>query len=577
MALNLLVQFSEANPQLFREFKGRFKPRNILIAVVMSLLGQLLLVINFSGQLPVVPEPAKFPAVGSDVIRNRYCTGVTQNYSLPTCIPDGLGGFSINWQLWSQDVFVWLSIFGIFALLVVGTHMLISDLSKEERCGTLNFLRLTPQSSLSILSGKILGVPILLYLVGFLALPLHWAVGLSAHIPLGLILGYYGVLGASCLFFYSLAVLFGLVCTQQLGGFQAWLGSGVLLMFLFVITKLTIDGGNIVNHYPIDWVMLFSPSIVLSSLTPITSVPGFSSWRISSIENLKWFFLPVGASAWSAMGLMLLNYGLWTYWVWQGLKRCFHNPSGTLLSKQKSYWLTACFEVMILGFSLRPENSSDYPKGLFDSLTMLLVFNLLLFLGLIAALSPHRQAMQDWARYRHQQRTSRKGGVMQDLIWAEKSPALIAVGLNLAIAFAILLPWVLLWPESEYKIPALWGLLLNATLIFVYAAVAQLLLLMKTPKRAAWAAVTVGVLIVLPPIIFNVLSLTASVNPGVWLFSAFPWVAVEQTTGTAVFLAIIGQSLTVALLSIQLTRQLRKAGESATKALLSGRPSVAIK
>jgi ABC-type spermidine/putrescine transport system permease subunit II len=100
---------------------------------------------------------------------------------------------------------------------------------------------------------------------------------------------------------------------------------------------------------------------------------------------------------------------------------------------------------------------------------------------------------------------------------------------------------------------------------------------MKTPKRAAWAAVTVGVLIVLPPIIFNVLSLTASVNPGVWLFSAFPWVAVEQTTGTAVFLAIIGQSLTVALLSIQLTRQLRKAGESATKALLSGRPSVAIK
>ena len=575
MALNLLVQLSEANPQLFREFKGRFKPRNILIAVVMSLLGQLLLVINFSGQLPVVPEPAKFPAVGSDVIRNRYCTGVTQNYSLPTCIPDGLGGFSINWQLWSQDVFVWLSIFGIFALLVVGTHMLISDLSKEERCGTLNFLRLTPQSSLSILSGKILGVPILLYLVGFLALPLHWAVGLSAHIPLGLILGYYGVLGASCLFFYSLAVLFGLVCTQQLGGFQAWLGSGVLLMFLFVITKLTIDGGNIVNHYPIDWVMLFSPSIVLSYLTPITSVPGFSSWRISSIENLKWFFLPVGASAWSAMGLMLLNYGLWTYWVWQGLKRCFHNPSGTLLSKQKSYWLTACFEVMILGFSLRPENASDYPKGLFDSLTMLLVFNLLLFLGLIAALSPHRQAMQDWARYRHKNR-SRKRGVMSDLIWGEKSPAVVAIALNVAIASAILLPWLLLWPDSEYKTPALWALMVNMSLIVVYAAVFQLILFMKLRKRAAWAAVTVGLLIVLPPLAFAFLSMSPDKNPGVWLFSAFPWVAVENTSAMAVFLSVIGQSLTVGLLSLQLTRRLRIAGESSTKAMLSGRLPAAV-
>jgi hypothetical protein len=46
----------------------------------------------------------------------------------------------------------------------------------------------------------------------------------------------------------------------------------------------------------------------------------------------------------------------------------------------------------------------SYPKGLFENFQMLLVFNLLLFLCLIAALSPHRQAMQDWARYRHQNR-----------------------------------------------------------------------------------------------------------------------------------------------------------------------------
>jgi hypothetical protein len=197
-------------------------------------------------------------------------------------------------------------------------------------------------------------------------------------------------------------------------------------------------------------------------------------------------------------------------------------------------------------------------------------------LFLIVALSPQRQVLQDWARYRHQNRSSRRG-VLPDLIWGEKSPALVAVALNLAIASSSLLPWILLWPENTSKIPALWALLLNTSLIFIYATVAQLMLLMKAPKRAAWAAVSVGLLIVLPPLILGLLSMNPIENPSVlWLFSAFPWAAVEYTTGMTVFLSIIGQSLMVGLLSLQLTRQLRKAGESSTKALLSGRRSALI-
>jgi hypothetical protein len=274
---------------------------------------------------------------------------------------------------------------------------------------------------------------------------------------------------------------------------------------------------------------------------------------------------------------MLLNYGLWTYWVWQGLKRCFHNPNATLLAKQQSYWLMACFEAVILGFALNPQVGQwrSYSKGVFENFQMLLVFNLLMFLCLIAALSPHRQAMQDWARYRHKNR-SRKRGVMPDLIWGEKSPAVVAIALNVAIASAILLPWLLLWPNSEYKTPALWALMVNMSLIVVYAAVAQLILFMKLRKRAAWAAVTVGLFILVPPIIFPFLSMTPDKNPGVWLFSAFPWVAVENTNAIAVFLSVIGQSLTVGLLGVQLTRRLRSAGESSTKAMLSGRPPMTV-
>ncbi|HEY9609601.1 ABC transporter permease [Allocoleopsis sp.] len=568
MSLPWLDQLGESNPQLFREIKGRLIPRNILIATAVSLVSQLILLMSFSSQLPV-------PNQSATAIYNRYCTETAQQqYSTPICLSDGFNGFVINWSLWWKDVFIWLSIMGIFALLLVGTYMLIGDLAKEERRGTLNFLRLTPQSSTSILIGKMLGVPILLYWVGFLAVPLHFVAGLSGEIPLPLIFGYYGVLGASCLFFYSLALLFGLV-GKWLGGFQPWLGSGVLLLFLYPMTMM-LANSSYTTRSPLDWLLLFNPEFVLPYLIGSHSLDASATPNPSytyGLRELKFFYLPVGSSGWGMAGLMVFNYGLWTYWIGQGFKRCFHNPTATLLGKQQSYWLTACFEAVLLGFALNPEVTSwkNYARGAFDHFQILLVFNLLLFLYLIAALSPQRQAMQDWARYRHKEQSVRRRGVFLDLIWGERSPSLVAVALNLAIASSILLPWMLLWPESEYKIPAFWGLLVSSSLTILYATVAQLMLLMKTPKRAIWAAASLGGLIVVPPIIFGFFSITPTINPGIWLFSAFPWVSLENVTGFSVFLAVIGQSLTFGLLSLQLTRQLKKAGESSTKTLLSGR------
>jgi ABC-type Na+ efflux pump permease subunit len=576
MALPWIDQLGEWNPQLFREIKGCLKPRNILIAVTVSLVGQLLVLMSFVNHLPDVPVLSE----EHSPIYNRYCTGTLPYPQADRLLCSLVAGnsFEINWQVWCQDVFVCLSIIGILALLVGGTYMLVNDLSKEEQRGTLNFLRLSPQSSTSILTGKLLGVPILLYLVVFLALPLHVTIGLFGQIPFNLILGFYGVVAASCLFFYSGALLFGLV-GNWLSSFQAWLGSGVVLVFLFAMTKEIMNGtlsvGSYLNGW--DWIALFNPSIVLTYLTEAASFRVGSIFQVHSIEQLQWFFVPAGGSVWGAVALMVLNYGLWTYWIWQGLKRCFHNPSATLLGKQQSYWMTACFEAVILGFSVNTEQGGRVVRDLFENYQLLVLFNLLLFLYLIAALSPQRQAMQDWARYRHQMRSSRHKSVLQDLIWGEKSPALVAMVLNLAIAFSMLLAWILLWPENEYKTSALWGLSLSATIILVYASVAQLILLMKTPKRAAWAAGSVGGLIVLPPIVFAVVSINPEKNPIAFLFSAVPQAGIEYAAGTSVLFAVISQSLAFGLLSIQLTRQLQKAGESSTKALLSGRSPVAIK
>ncbi|NEQ70870.1 MAG: ABC transporter permease subunit [Symploca sp. SIO2D2] len=559
MALNVVNQLGELNPQVFREFKGRLKPRNVLITVAISLVSQLLLLMSFASQLPVVDLK-----IDGDTW-NRYCTGSTERYSNPICLPDGLGGFEINWQLWWQDVFIWLSLIGIFALLVVGTYMLLSDLSKEESRGTLNFLRLTPQSSPSILGGKLLGVPILLYMTIGLALPLHLCSSVAGDIPLGKMFCFYIVMASSCLCFYSMALLFGLV-SRKLSSFQPWLGSGAVFMFLMIMTNVLHHPYH--NYYPADWLMLFHPGILLPYLIDANSLDPTDVYEKGDyLAGLLWFNIPVTAHAWSWTGLTVFNYSLWSYWSWQGLQRCFHNPSANIFSKQQSYLITACFELMIVGFSLY--HDVKYPQDSLENLQILMVFNLIFFLGLIAALSPHRQTLQDWARYRHQQPKSHRKDLLKDLLWGEKSPALVAIALNLAIASVILLTWVLFWPNHEYKIPALGALLLNITFILICATVAQLMLMMKARKRSVWAATTVGGLIVLPPIMLGFLSMSPYDAPAMWLFSAFSWAGVEHAAVITIGFALIAQSLALTLFNLQLTRRLRKTGESATKALMS--------
>lgn len=566
MKLNFIDQLGDWNPQLLRELKGRLKPRNLLIAGAISLLSQFLLFMFWQNQLPIL-----YKAPLNSMILNKYCIASDDGYGYyHDCHPDALGNFLINWQLWWLDLFVCLSVIGIFALLVAGTHMLISDLANEQRRDTLNFIRLSPESTQSILVGKLLGVPILLYFVAVLAAPLHLWSGLSAGIPLGQILGFYAVVFASGILFYSVALLYGLV-SKWLGGFQIWLGSGMVLVFLVIATALT---GVPINN-PLAWSRLLCPF----DLIPHLSASSFYQHAHQELEQLQWFYLPLGASVSIQLSVALLNCCFWTYWIWQGLNRCFRNPQATILSKWQSYLLTACFEVTIVGFASPGWATEAYtsPKNsLFENLVSLSLLNLLLFLCLIAALSPHRQVLQDWSRYRREGVFTRKGfwnrALVQDLIWNEKSPALAAIAWNLAIATVPMVAWILLLPaQGVDKITALFALACNACLIMIYAAITQLMLFMKTQNREFWAAGTLGAAIFLPPLILGVLSISPDKNIGLWLFSAFAPVALTSAnaSATTVFLALLDQWSILVLLTLRLNRQLRQAGESGSKKLLS--------
>ncbi|MDJ0735310.1 MAG: hypothetical protein QNJ47_14845 [Nostocaceae cyanobacterium] len=550
-----LDKVGDWNPQLFREMKGRLKPRNILLAIAISLLGQFIFWMSFQTQLPVPPEP------GSAIfnISNKYCTG-TIRYGEPKCLLDNFGNVIIDWQLWNLDLFTWLSIIGSFAILVAGTYLLISDLATEERRDTLNFIRLTPQSARGILVGKILGVPILLYLATALTIPMHLWSGLAAGISLISILEFYLVLLAACTFYYSAALLFSFV-GSWLSGFQAWLGSGVVLGFLLLTKQLlTYD----FHKYPLAFLTLFNPFYSIPNFTETATFRNVANWEV-----LHWFSLPLGGYYFTAIAFVICNYAILNSFIWLALERCFRDPNATMLSKRQSYLLTSYFAIVTLGFANK--------TGLDDNLGCLLFLDFWLFLYLIAALSPHRQALQDWARYRpvSKQRSFWNSSTIKDLIWGEKSPAVEAIAINAIIAITFLIILVIFAnDDAKHKMEAFFALALSGSLIMIYAALTQLILFMKTRHRVFWAIGSLGAVLVLPPIILSILFSYPEKQTFFWLFSVLaPLFALSPSSGTiysiTVFMAILGQWTITGLLMSQLRGKLQKAGESETKALMT--------
>jgi len=550
-------RISDWNPQLVREIKGRWKGRNLSIAVIASLLSQLLIYLGFRGELPSVANRV-----------NRYCIGTPPADHLSAarmnnppnnyCLENTAGDLMVNWQLWWLDLFTWLTAAFMVVLLAAGTYLLISDLAKEEQSGTLSFVRLSPRSVSNLLMGKILGVPILIYTVMLLALPLHLVAGLAAQIPLTLILGLYLVVIASCAFFFSAALLYGLV-TAGLGNFQAWLGTGIVLFFLMIMTSAGYQNALPFEN-PSDWLSLFYPGKVLPYLIGQTphSFDSIGYFNLKDAMTLHWYDFPLWNRAGSAIALVIINYVWWTYWVWQGLSRRFHHAHATLLSKQKSYWFTGSITVSLLGFMTMEE------YGMVRNFQIFFTIELVVFLLLIVALSPHRQTLQDWARYRHQKNSKATRNLFVDLMRGEQSPANGAIALNLLSNILIIVPAVIFLPLGSDRAAMFASMVSVSSAFLAYACIAQLILLMKTQKRSIFAIISVSSLMFVPTMIGGILQL-----PAVVTFAFFPIVTGQLVGATGLGFTLLAQWVVIVGSTIQLTRQLKQAGESNTKALFA--------
>ena len=586
-----LDYFTQWNPQLHREIKG-ITGKNIIVVMAIAVLTQFLIVIAQLARLPDASQDVLHQ--GSETIYavntqySRYCTGSKPNFSGNyLCFQDMHDNWVINWQLFWFDIFVIFSVIGIGLLLVLGTYFLIGNIVSEQKKGTLNLIRLSPQSAKSILVGKLLGVPGLLYLFIALGVPLHTIAGLQAHIPLSLVISLDLAIIASCAFFYSISLLIGLVTNKSV---SALVFSVAIAIFLYYTTLLSTY--NLIVPTSLKWLILFNPNNLLLYIRQTTGIPyhhfaylnssslGNLFFRTYSMEEVEFIALSrisfYGQALWAKVGvgtgIVIANYCLWTYWIWQGLKRRFHNLENTVINKQQSYWITGTFTVIVVGFSFQKVNLMLLSGGLPINLIIFLFVLLVFFLGLTFALSPQHQTLQDWARYHHQ--TSNKNRVLwRELIFGGKSPSTVAIAINILITTLYIIPSLIIYPLGEYTLPTFWSLILGMGIILCYCAIAQWILLGKGKYRVMKACGVIISLIILPPVFLGFNGLSPEQVPLAWLFTFVPFISVEQATLSTIAFGILGQWLAITLVSLQITRKLRQAGRSQTSRMLDNKVS----
>jgi hypothetical protein len=560
------------NPQLLRELKGRFKPINLVVSGVISIFSQILIYLYFQSKLGDILQYRTPQELKELRLFDRYCLGTppknianySGNYTVDNyCVTDLLNNWTVNWDLWYLDMFVLLGVMATFGLLVIGSYLLVADLAKEESTGSLNFIRLSTQSANSIFLGKIFGVPSLLYLIFLLAMPLHLFAGMNAGIPISFIFGFYTILAAACLCCYSLAILFGLA-NVGMNNFKAFLVSGSVLGILILMTNIWFYGffgsTSQISKTGFDWWSLVYPNTFLTYLVEATHLPQKIVHYLptTNLDRFNFYGSPIGSNVETYFTISLANYALCIYWIWQGIERKFRDNTATFINKKQSYLLTLSVCFIFQGLTLQ-----QFDTEMITSDYLVLQFIMACFcLGLMLILSPQRQSLSDWARYRHLN-NRRDRSLWKDLIWGEKSPATIAVGINLLIILFYTTPAIFLFVKREEQMSTLWGFILGLSMTLLYASIVQMMFLLNNKRRGILALVTIVSLMIIPLVILAIFGVQASEMTLAWLFTFLPTVATissgsSSTFGT-IFIAILGQWLAIGFCNLQIDRQLKKA------------------
>jgi hypothetical protein len=544
----LIDRIGNVNPQLFRELKERLTIRNIGLASAIALTIQSLILFGYNTQLPPSPTYdltyARAYGAPKTLIShtNKYCGG---NLDFPhlnhLCKLDLDGDFIVDWQTWWADICIdsgWV----IFLGLILGSvYMLVADLIQEEKRGTMNFIRISPRSPREIFIGKILGVPIMVYLATAWMIPLHLLSGLNAGASPVVIASWYIAIGSCWFLLSSVAILYVL-----LGGAQAILTTTAVAAPIGLFLK---DHNQHLN---------------------------FGSGSEYRLGNGHWFGLPILKSSIGMYIFESIVFTITSYWIWQALERRYLNPNATAISKSQSYLINIGLKILITGFVI--SDIMIYFPDYASYLAMLIAFDFTLLLSSTLLLLPSKQVLQDWSRYRRE-RAINKGRkfwqreLFQDLLFNDQSPALLSIAINIGVSMLLWLPVSLyLSRESQIGFKFLACVGFGAILVLIYAMIAHLVLFLNVKKHNLWIIGIVAVVVTLPIGVALILSSGRSptgLAAVLLLFSPLAPAGVFGASAGEMSATLMIQLGILGVLTRQLQRKLKISGQSHTKKLLA--------
>lgn len=563
MITNLFDRLGDSNPQLFRELKGRFIPRNLLIVGSLIFVSYGLIWLVWMGTLP-----------HNGILFHQYCLGLipdavrqSQTYvpDLPYCAWDALGHTPINWAEASLALFVPLTMLAIGIFLVVGVHLLSGDLAKEQERSTLNFIRLSPQSANAIFLGKMLGVPSLLYLFLLAHVPLHLGLAFVARIhPLAMIAFYILTILTGGLFF-SGALFYSLVSTT-LKGFSSWFASGSTLYFIWLISAISSHLSS-VSHTSLDAFLLVYPGNFLPYLMQTTGLGSHNNLYDSGIKQLVWWHLPLGEHSALIWLFMVINLSLGIYWFSRALQRYFHRPGCTFLTKGQSYALSGGLTLLLLGFLLKTVEVKWLSETVLITQTVLNFFLLMLFW---IVLHPGWQSLLDWTQYHHLQE-GKAHLPLWDFLWGEKSPPFLALGIHSVILNVPLLLIIGLSP-LENRLSLGLTLLIQMSLFSLIILITYRLWLLRGKKQEKQAAGTVVLVLLFPFLIYAFGQISPEDWPGLWLWCIVPTQALMTVHLPTLMANLLGQGLAIVMLSFSVRKQIHCLGSTRSQKTLARSP-----
>jgi ABC-type transport system involved in cytochrome c biogenesis permease component len=480
------------NPQLLRELKSRVNWRNIIVTGLLSIGIQVSFLAYRSTLLPV-------DRVTDRRVYHEYC----QINSDAGCAADALGNPLINWQEWWAHVAMGSGV--IFVLMAtVGAYFVASSFRQERELGTLDFLRLVPRSSATVLVGKLLGVPVLVYLAGICVLPLQLYAVHAAQISILTVLT------------WDLAMV-GLTVMCYLSAALVTLRSHIIPIVLAIITSIS--------------------SGVLVAIS--------SRWYGDYYKEstLQWYGILLGNQPLTFLVLSTLTcWGI--YWLYRALERSYQQPNSPILSRTQSYLWSLNYHLFLLGFCVIYKRHNYLPLfnisngkfthrlafdlslnaysggGSYDSIFgnlppmfwSLLLFWLLLTISLML---PNVRSMAEWA-----QEQDLKPDWWKTMLWDDRSPAILAALVNIGIAIAVWsIPVAIAFPISRSSIVT-WLLASTIALIFagIWSTIAHFRLFGRVSK---YRLLMVGVasIFILPAYIWE--TNARGKNIGEW-FGLFP-------------------------------------------------------